>query len=232
MIDSEVADGILDDLSTYEYASERHVCFLLIWRAPLRRGATHALDVDDYDPQEVSLDVRHHPETGTPIKNKRDGERFIDLSEETHPSHTIQPSYTSLWYDVYRSRIRMLQQNLFANALDPSQGTEHPDWRVELSNDYRTPKLKVTFREALANRLRRVYLALFGVLLAAWIFRITVTPRQDWLTTAAIAAAPGSVVVGVVATFSVTVLGIAIWPHKRQAKGESREGDPETWNED
>jgi integrase len=39
--------------------------------------------VDDYDPQEMSLDVRHRPETGTPIKNKFNGERFIALSPET-----------------------------------------------------------------------------------------------------------------------------------------------------
>ncbi|USZ76006.1 DUF2270 domain-containing protein [Halorussus vallis] len=70
-------------------------------------------------------------------------------------------------YDVYRLRIRLLQQNLFANALDPSQGVEHPNWRAELSEDYRTPTLKVTLGEALANRLRRIYLALLGVLLAA-----------------------------------------------------------------
>jgi len=30
MLDTEVADGILEYLSTYEYASERHVTFLLI----------------------------------------------------------------------------------------------------------------------------------------------------------------------------------------------------------
>lgn len=136
-------------------------------------------------------------------------------------------------YDVYRSRIRMLQQNLFANALDPSRGVEHPDWRVELSNDYRTPTLKVTFGEALANRLRRVYLALLGGLLAAWLFRITAfTPRQDWLVTAAIATVPGVVVVGVVTTFFVAVLGLALWPRERHAKGEFREGDPEAWKED
>jgi integrase len=83
MLDSEVADGILEYLSTYEYASERHVTFLLIWHALLRRGAIHALDVGDYDAQEMSLDVRHRPETGTPIKNKFNGERFIALSAET-----------------------------------------------------------------------------------------------------------------------------------------------------
>lgn len=82
-LDAEVAEGILEYLSTYEYASERHVCLQLMWHALLRRGAVRALDVEDYDPEEMSLEVRHRPETGSPIKNQELGERFIALNEET-----------------------------------------------------------------------------------------------------------------------------------------------------
>ncbi|PCR90403.1 hypothetical protein CP557_07560 [Natrinema ejinorense] len=93
--------------------------------------------------------------------------------------------------------------------------------------------LKVTFGEALVNRLRRVYLALLGVLLAAWIFRITAfAPRQDWLATAAVANIPVVVVVGVVTTFFIAVLGLALWPRERYAKREFREGDPDAWKDD
>jgi len=60
-------------------------------------------------------------------------------------------------YDVYRSRVRLFQQNLLADALDPSEGLEHEDWRSKLSQDYRRPTLKVSTWEATANRLRRIY---------------------------------------------------------------------------
>lgn len=83
MVDAEEAEQILDHLHTYEYASERHVCFRLMWRAALRRGAIVALDVQDYNRNEQSLEVQHRPDTGTPIKNKSRGERFIALSDET-----------------------------------------------------------------------------------------------------------------------------------------------------
>lgn len=83
MVDSEVAERILDYLSSYEYASARHVCFLLMWRALLRRGAVRTLDVGDYDAEEMSIEVKHRPETDTPIKNKTRGERFIALNDET-----------------------------------------------------------------------------------------------------------------------------------------------------
>lgn len=82
-LDSEVADRIFDYLSSYEYASARHVCLLLMWRALLPRGAVRTLDVSDYDQQEMSLEVEHRPETDTPIKNKQRGERFIALNDET-----------------------------------------------------------------------------------------------------------------------------------------------------
>jgi integrase len=83
MVDSEVAEKILNYLSSYEYASARHVCFLLMWQALLRRGAVRALDVRDYDADEMSIEVKHRPGTDTPIKNKTRGERFIALNDET-----------------------------------------------------------------------------------------------------------------------------------------------------
>ena len=48
----------------------------------MRVGAIHSLDVDDFDPEEKSLEVVYRPETDTPIKNSTDGERFIALSDE------------------------------------------------------------------------------------------------------------------------------------------------------
>lgn len=135
-------------------------------------------------------------------------------------------------YDVYRSRVRLFQQNLLANALDPSAGVEHEDWRRKLSRDYRTPELKVSIWEATANRLRRIYLPLLTVLLVAWLFRITAfAPGETPLTTATIAVVPGTVVVAVIALYYVTASLIALWPRDRQAKGEFREGDPKEWKE-
>ena len=83
MLDADVAERILEYLSTFEYASDRHVCLRLLWRALLRRGALRALDLEDYDPDEQSLEVIHRPDTGTPVKNQYRGERFLALSPET-----------------------------------------------------------------------------------------------------------------------------------------------------
>ena len=135
-------------------------------------------------------------------------------------------------YDVYRSRVRLFQQNLLADALDPSEGVEHEDWRAKLSRDYRRPTLKVSMWEATANRLRRMYLPLLAVLLIECLFRITaIAPNESPLTTAAIAIVPGILVVSVVALYYVAAIMIVLWPHDREAKGEFREGDPTEWKE-
>ena len=135
-------------------------------------------------------------------------------------------------YDVYRSRVRLFQQNLVAHALDPSGGIAHEDWRRKLSQDYRTPTLKVSTWEATANRLRRIYLPLLTVLLVAWLFRITAfAPNESPLATATIAAVPGIVVAVFIALYYIGAIIVVLWPRDREAKGEFREGDPKEWKD-
>lgn len=81
MLESERADVILDYLERYEYASLPHVTLTLLWHTMMCRGAARALDVSDYDPDRQYIEVRHRPDTGTPIKNKADGERMIAVDD-------------------------------------------------------------------------------------------------------------------------------------------------------
>ncbi|WP_408956899.1 DUF2270 domain-containing protein [Natrinema sp. 74] len=101
-------------------------------------------------------------------------------------------------YDIWRSRMRTLQKNVFAYGLDPSQGLEDRDWRAKLSKDYRQPRLKISRTEALAHRLRRVYLPLLSVLLGAWVLRVTAFADTPWPASAAIGLIPGTIVTALV----------------------------------
>lgn len=134
-------------------------------------------------------------------------------------------------YDVFRARVRLLQQNLFANALDPSQGVEHRTWRPELSDDYRHPTTKVPFVEALGRRLRRVYLPLITLLIASWLFKIMALSTDGWETTAAVGTVPGIVVSVVVALYYVAVILITFWPRERYAKGEFEDREYGEWKD-
>ena len=132
-------------------------------------------------------------------------------------------------YDATRSRVRLIEENVFANAFDPV-GTIHRDWRKEIADDLRKPTLKVSTLEALSRRLKRVYLPLVTVLLLAWLFRITVfVSGESPLETAAIPGVPGFVVIVVVGVAYLGALLLALWPTSREAKGEFHGEEPGDW---
>jgi uncharacterized membrane protein len=134
-------------------------------------------------------------------------------------------------YDVHRARTRMMQENLFANTLDPSQGIEHRDWRRELSEDYRHPTIKTPYLEALSRRLRRIYLPFLLLIFGGWAFKLTAFSERPILETAAVGSIPGVVVVGFVVVFYLAVIAITFWPRERQAKGEFHEVEYGEWKE-
>lgn len=82
MLETERADKILAYLEKYKYCSVEHVTVSLMWHTMMRVGGVHALDIEDYDSKGQYIEVRHRPETGTPVKNKGDGERLVALSDQ------------------------------------------------------------------------------------------------------------------------------------------------------
>lgn len=76
------AEAILEYLDTYEYASFRHVTFFVFWHTAVRISTLHAVDVTDFSPGDGYLRAVHRPETVTPLKNRENGKREINLSDE------------------------------------------------------------------------------------------------------------------------------------------------------
>jgi integrase len=70
----------------FEYASRRHVEFELIAEVGVRLGGVRAIDLGDFDADEKVIRLRHRPEgtddLGTPLKNGRDGERLVNISDQ------------------------------------------------------------------------------------------------------------------------------------------------------
>lgn len=134
-------------------------------------------------------------------------------------------------YDIWRSRIRILEENVFANALDPA-GVEQSAWRTLLSEDLRDPAIKTPVLEATTRRLRRVYFALISVLVGSWIVRITVFATTDVgiVGTARIGRVPGGIVLALVGSYYAAMSVLRLRPSNRQAKGELQiESDTEAW---
>jgi len=121
---------------------------------------------------------------------------------------------------------------VFANALEPT-GAEHSAWREELSDDLRRPTFKVSAREALSRRIRRVYGLLFAVAGLGWAFKVTLfVPEQQWTEAAELPGIHGALVAAALALFFAAVFAIAIWPSDREAKGEIHGVEPGDWKGD
>lgn len=65
-----------------EYGSKFHVLLELAWHTGARLGALRSLDLRDVDTEENYIEFVHRPETGTPLKKKRNGERMVSLLPE------------------------------------------------------------------------------------------------------------------------------------------------------
>lgn len=82
ILDGKTAGTILDYLRQFEYASRPHVILEVLWHTGIRLGALRSLDLDDYDAEGESLQLRHRPDKGTPLKNGTEGERLVALDPD------------------------------------------------------------------------------------------------------------------------------------------------------
>ena len=132
-------------------------------------------------------------------------------------------------FDATRARVRVLEENLFANLLDPEE-TPLAEWRTELAADLRRPTVKVSYWEALSRRLQKVYFPLYILLGVAWAFRITLyTPGQSWTQTASLPGLPGELVLASVVVFFAVVTTLTFWPQERHARGEFHGEEAGDW---
>ena len=118
MIDGEVGDAILEYLDRYEYASVDHVTWILLWRCIMRRGGVRAVDTDDVETtgDDPHIRVKHRPDTGTPLKNQGEGERFIGLREDTA---AVIEDY------IDKRRIDVVDQYGRSGLITSRQGRQH-----------------------------------------------------------------------------------------------------------
>jgi site-specific recombinase XerD len=79
----EEALEALEFLEKYEYASNRHITLLILWKTGMRMSGLRALDRDDFDSGRPALLLRHRPTAGTPLKNKEKAERDVLITHET-----------------------------------------------------------------------------------------------------------------------------------------------------
>jgi integrase len=84
-ISAERARSILNYLSRFAYATRQHLFFGLAWTTGMRLGSARAIDVSDvcYDETgRMYVQLRHRPETETPLKLGAKGERAVTVGSD------------------------------------------------------------------------------------------------------------------------------------------------------
>jgi len=132
------------------------------------------------------------------------------------------------FFDVYRSRVRRMERNYYAQIFSPEEGTTD-DWIHKLGDDLRQPVFLTSHSQAISRRLRRNYCWMFLILLFAWLVKTTfirmqenaveahlVTSISEWVRNAAIGPVPGWSVILAVALFYAWILYASL----RRPKGE------------
>lgn len=80
------------------------------------------------------------------------------------------------YFEVYRARVRMLEENFLIPVITRQLESPMTTWREMLAMDLDLPKYKTTLIEAVGFRLRRNYIAVFSILFGAWIVKLMVHP--------------------------------------------------------
>jgi uncharacterized membrane protein len=99
-------------------------------------------------------------------------------------------------YDIWQTRVHLLESDFFAPLLDPSGPSAHPNWQGLLAADLRRPQYHISFREALGWRLRRNYVWLYVTHLIAWFIKVAAYPEaigslEEFVARAALGPLPG-----------------------------------------
>ncbi|WP_158855747.1 site-specific integrase [Halorhabdus sp. CUG00001] len=98
---ADQAKDLLRYLDRFQYASRDHVIIAILWHTGIRLGSLRAFDLDDFDPEGRYLQLRHRPETGTPLKNGTAAERKIAVGE--HYAQVISDYIRHHRHDVVES---------------------------------------------------------------------------------------------------------------------------------
>lgn len=141
-------------------------------------------------------------------------------------------------FDVWRSRVRLLEENLMAPAVDVHTTEKDGDWGAVLADDLQETRYKITMREAWARRMRRIYLWLMAFLLAAWLLKLALTAETalpgGLVGAATVGGVGGRLILGGVAVGYLTIVGITAWMGhtEREAKGTIKPKDrSHDWHE-
>jgi uncharacterized membrane protein len=118
-------------------------------------------------------------------------------------------------YDIWQTRVHLMESDFFAAMLDPNGAPAGSDWQKVLADDLRRPQYHITFGEALGWRLRRNYVWIYLTHLLTWFVKIiihpdTITSFSDIVTRASLGPIPGWLMILFGVVFNGSLIGMAV----------------------
>lgn len=107
-------------------------------------------------------------------------------------------------FSMVRSRVRLMERGFYAPLLG---GAPVPGWQEELRATLESPHHDISWARAVAMRLRRNYIWVFGTLTVAWLLKLDLA-HHSLNEAAAVAHLPGETVTWGLALIG---LGLCIW---------------------
>jgi len=130
------------------------------------------------------------------------------------------------YYEIWSSRVRVLETGYFAQLLAPETLPADEDWATHLASDMITPHFTISEWEAVGRRLRRNYLWIFALLALSWNLKVYLHPDpaynfEIFIQRARVGIVPGWVVftIGILFNFAVAIFAIGTIK-LREATGE------------
>jgi uncharacterized membrane protein len=124
------------------------------------------------------------------------------------------------YFDVWRSRVRMLEENFFLPIIRRNLVSPRSDWREWVAEDLDQPKFKISLLEAIGMRLQRNYIWIFTILYVAWLAKLDGHPHRatsfaEVVGRMSVGPFGGRTVFALMTAFYVVMLGLTIWSREK-----------------
>lgn len=130
-----------------------------------------------------------------------------------------------MFYDLWRTRVRLMEIEFFAEMLTPDEVVNRDHWRELLADELIYPRFRISIWRALGRRLRRNYIWIFAVLLVSWVVKIVIHPvpaqtLSDVYNRIGVGPIPVWLVVAGGIMFNIFIIFVAIWTRERGAEDD------------
>ena len=130
------------------------------------------------------------------------------------------------FFDVWRARVRKLEENFFGPILRRNPMSPQPEWGGLIAHDLLVPHFKITFVQAFRRRLLKNYFVIFLIVFVAWFAKVSIHPQTA--TSAAelarnmeVGPIPGWVIGTLTATFYGFLVVCVLFERTHAVEGEN-----------